>query len=432
MKTAHAAGILVIVIAVVAVAVFFLYTPSGAQNNVVVSLTDPANVPSGTQSLNITYSSLSVHTIGVNTSGWTNFSNTGSVNLLTLANSSITLGSFSAPNGTLINLVKFNVSSASIAINNTIYPVTLPSGQIVAHINGTKIVNGTAKVLMDLSPTIVTIVTANSTIFIMVPSIRAVLVPHPVSVDITPGAIAQLHSQDRIRLEDITPNISITSASISNLNNITTLHVTVKDNSNTSVVLRHVLVLGNESLNLPKFNITGVREGYRGSIEGGVSIGQPSGITISARGYSSDFTNGTNQTSGNHSNETIGATNETEIENEFINMGQNIARMRTLTFQINSNGTLFIPYLQCTQQIGGNGEDIGPTPAHSVCPAYVNYSAFRTGFVLNSNQSVTLTFTGSLVLGEGNYQVNVVPGNAYNLIVQGENGARAQTLVNAT
>ena len=435
MKTAYVVGgVAAVIVAVVALAVLFLYSPGSAHDNIMISLTDPANVPYGTQSLNITYSSLSVHTIGANTSGWVSLSNTGSVNLLTLANSSITLGSFSAPNGTLINLVKFNISSVSMKINNTVYPVTLPSGQIVAHINSTAVVNGTAKLLLDLSPTIITIVTANSTIFVMVPSVRAVLVPHPVSVATKPGTRVQLQERDKEMLTDITPNISITSAYLSSLNNVTSFYVTVKDNSNTSVILKHILILGNESVNLPKFNITGIREGYKTNIGDGNGTSQESsaGLKLPVQRPSIDSISGANQTFINHSNGTSGVINETEIENEFINLGQDLVRMRTISLQISQNGTLFVPYLQCTQQNGGAGEDVGPTPAHAVCPTYVNYSALKTGFVLNPNSSAKLSFTGSLILGEGNYQVNLVSGNAYNVIVVGENGARAQTLINAS
>ena len=258
MKGFAVGAIAIVVVAIVAVVFLIHYIQFGAVStgNVILSLTDPANVPSGTQNLSITYSAISVHTIGSNTSGWTNLSASGGVDLLSLSNSSIVLASTSIPNGTKINMLAFNVSNAQITINNTVYKVILPSNRIIAHINSTQSINGTVKVLLDLSPTVVTIVTANSTVFIMVPSIRAVIIPNPSQIIRTPGAKASLDLRDKAELEDITPNISISAVHLATANNITNLQVTVKDNSNTSVLIRHVQLFGNQSVVLPKFNYT--------------------------------------------------------------------------------------------------------------------------------------------------------------------------------
>ncbi|MCL4391241.1 MAG: DUF4382 domain-containing protein [Candidatus Parvarchaeota archaeon] len=416
MKSASAAVLIIVIVA--AIILFFAYnltkTPAG---NVLLSLTDPANVPFGTQSLNITYSNLAVHTISANGSGWTNLSTAGSVNLLSLQNSSLTLGSFLASNGTRINIVKFNVSVASIEINNTIYPVTLPSRQIIAGINGSETVNGTTRVLLDLSPTVITIVTANSTIFIMVPSVRAVIIPHSVNVERTPGVKIPLQKQDKDKLEDVAFNISITSASLSSIGNVTNLQVTVKDNSNTSVSLKHVMLFGNQSINLPKYNITNVREGFGGENK----IRNTSGILPSD--LNANISNQTHNGS---------AVNETEIEKEIIDIGKNIAGMRMITLQVSPNGSLFLPYLRCSQRAAGaDDNEQGPTPLKSLCPAFVNYSSFEKGYVLNPGNSVTLAFSGSLVMGEGNYQINIVSNDSYMVVVQGDNGARANTSVTA-
>ena len=418
MKSTFLAGI-AIVIVVIAVSALFLYTSSKQSGNVLLSLTDPANVPFGTQSLNITYSGLAVHTTNSNTSSWINLSNSGTVDLLSLVNSSLTLGVLSLLNGTKINLVQFNVSSANIEINNTIYKVTLPNSKIIAHINGLGTVNGTVRVLMDLSPTVITVVTANSTLFIMVPSIRAVIVPHPINVQITPGVEIPLHEQDKAELADITPNISITSASLSNLNNVTSLHVTVKDNSNVSVILRQVIIFGNQSINLPKYNITNVNGENKGNVSSHIII-TPSDLSVNS-------TVVPNKTINEN-----GGINETEIEKEVENLGKTLAFMRTVTLLAGANGSLYLPFLKCSPATGNGGEDIGSSPAKSVCPENVNYSGFNKGYTLNANQTATLSFAGSLITGEGNYQINIIPGDAYTLVVQGENGGKAHINVTAS
>ena len=389
MKGFAVGAIAIVVVAIVAVIFLMHYTQFGAVStgNVILSLTDPANVPSGTQNLSITYSAISVHTIGSNTSGWTNLSASGGVDLLSLSNSSIVLASTSIPNGTKINMLAFNVSNAQITINNTVYKVILPSNRIIAHINSTQSINGTVKVLLDLSPTVVTIVTANSTVFIMVPSIRAVIIPNPSKIIRTPGAKASLDLRDKAELEDITPNISISAVHLATANNITNLQVTVKDNSNTSVLIRHVQLFGNQSVVLPKFNYT--------IGDGNFSETQHSNITPSDL---SATVNGTTR-----------VFNSTERESELINIGRDFAEMKTITFFAGSNGTLYLPYLQCMVHPVVGGENEGPTPVSSVCPAYVNYSNFLQGYSLNAGQSETFLFNGLLVMGQGNHPIYIVP-----------------------
>lgn len=91
-------AVVLIVLAVVGVIYFYLAYPQ-TQNNVFISLIDPPNVPHGTQSLNITYSSVMVHTISGNSSAWVSAPGSGTLNLLSLINVSVVLGSLYVPNG---------------------------------------------------------------------------------------------------------------------------------------------------------------------------------------------------------------------------------------------------------------------------------------------------------------------------------------------
>ena len=437
MKSLYRVGIALAVIVTVVVVLFVVSyklgssptTSTSPYGNVLLSLTDPANVPAGTQSLVINYNSLSVHTSGANGSGWTYLNASGSdINLLSLQNSSVVLDSFSLPNGTSINMIRFNVSKAVITINNTQYLVTLPSNQITAHINGSQVVNGTVRVLLDLAPTVITIVTANSTVFIMVPSVKAVIVPKPVSVIRTRGAVVNLSERERVDLADITPNITITSASLSTLNNLTSLQITVKDNSNASVLLRHVSLFGNESVSIPRINVTNIREIGHGEInvtERGNVTSAPilrANVTTSAILKTYDDVVPTDVAAGSHT------------KSELLNVGKDLVHMGMINFLVGVNGTLFLPFLNCVSAtaVGSEGETVGASPDRSACPELVNYSDFNKGYILGAGQSATLSFNGSISLGQNTFHVKIVPGDNYKIVVQGERNARASINVTAS
>ncbi len=273
MKKSFYVGIIVLAVILFAISYFISPAISKPASNVFVSLTDPANVPSGTTSLNITYNSLRVHVIKSNSSSsWINLSASGSLNLLTLSNVSQVLGSFAAPNGTSINILKFNISSSSIELNGTVYPVTVPSNQIIINIPPSQAkVNGTVNLLTDFSPTVIPILTANSTIFILVPSVRAVVIPgfHKVSI----GAKEDVSISQRAAIETARPNITASGASLSVVNGTTNFSITVTDNSNESVVLQHILVYGPENVSVSISAVKFINETMHNIIEGGVPRG---------------------------------------------------------------------------------------------------------------------------------------------------------------
>jgi biotin operon repressor len=221
-----------------------------------IQLTDPPVVPSGTQALMMGYSSVQVHTTGdSNSTGWINASGSGTLNLMSLINESQVIGSAGLTANASINLVRFNVTSATIVVNGTSYNVTVPSGRVTARISGDSMLNGSSSVLLDMSPVVATIYTNTSTVFVLVPSIKAVVVPKTgISTQI--GSKAQLSTGSRSSLDAARPNISISSAVLDVNLNGTYLAVTVTNNANSSIVLRHVLLTGNESVSIRPPGIT--------------------------------------------------------------------------------------------------------------------------------------------------------------------------------
>ncbi len=367
-----------IVLVVAGLLVYFLYHP--AQNNVFISLTDPANVPIGTQGLSITYSSLMVHTISGNTSGWVNVAGSGTLNLLSMLNVSSILGALYLQNGSYINLVRFNVTSSTIEINNTVYPVTLSNNQLTASVLRDDGVNGTTNILLQLSPTVMPILTRNSTRFMLVPSLRAVMVSNSALRGSAAGDRRDLNREEELALNQTRLNITLSNAVLSTVGNTTQLSVVVTDNSNNSVILRHVTVFGNQSVVADHF-----------------SINSPG---IVSRDQSGNFSSGDNSSRGNLSY----SSNESEREVEYEGLAQ--AEFRTVNFLVNQNGTLTLPSLE------SNFEN-------------ANYN-------LSSGQSVTLTFSNPILLGENNVLVKFVTNSTYRLVVQGNQGARATVNVIAS
>lgn len=240
---------ILVAVIVIGIAAYALYRPAQPSGLVTLQLTDPPHVPDGTSSLVINYSSVQVHVAG---SGWANLSVSGTMDLMSLINFSRVMATLNVPLNSTIDNVRFNITGASITVGNATYPVTLPSRQINVSVHAEPRANATTNLLMDMSPTVATIVTNTSTVFVMVPSLRAVIVyGNAVSRANATAAVGRteaLNHTVKRTLEDARPNITITNAELSSSGNSTSISITVMDNSNRSVQLKHVLVFGNESI----------------------------------------------------------------------------------------------------------------------------------------------------------------------------------------
>ena len=244
-KGAKTAGIIIFIVMIVGLAYFSSGMLSGKTSAVFIKLTDPPSAPRGTQSINITYSSVMLHVVNSSASSWVPVSASGSADLMGLANSILTLARADVPSSSGIDGLELNITSAHITINGTSYPLTVPDSLLNTSVSGSRD-NATSSIIISMSPTVVTIYTANSTLFVMVPSLRGVIVPG--------GGSAKVDSSESINatvaaaLHDSAANISITDAAIAESANQTRISVTVKDNSGFPVVIRHVLVSGNSSV----------------------------------------------------------------------------------------------------------------------------------------------------------------------------------------
>ncbi len=235
-----------VVLALVIIAGAYLITQNQAAlgsnaNAAVISLTDPPHVPNGTTSLMISYSSVEAHVVNASSSGWVSIQGSGSVDLLSLVNVSQVIANSKIAANSTINMVRFTVSSANITINGVTSNVTVPSGMITANVSNSG--NSTSQVLMDFTPSIVAIYTNSSTVFVMVPSVRAVAFSGNHG-QVSIGARAQLNSSEKADIRS-TANISIMNETVMTSGNSSIVRVTVKNNGNSSVTIKHIMINGN-------------------------------------------------------------------------------------------------------------------------------------------------------------------------------------------
>ncbi len=187
--------LIVLVVAAIALYLFATSIHQGT-SKLAVQMTDPPSVPSGTQQLLVTYSSVEVHASGNgNQSGWVNASGSGTVDLMALTNITNTIASTNVAENSTINLVRFDITSARIVINGTAYNVTMPNSQINIAITGQQKINSSSSaVLVDLFPTVTARGSGSASGYVLVPAARAIVINSnsTVSIDSNVGSTASI------------------------------------------------------------------------------------------------------------------------------------------------------------------------------------------------------------------------------------------------
>ena len=481
------------IIALVAVGALAYYLTSSSRmaflsaapsSGMIFSLTDPPQVPQGTNALFIGYSSLEARINSSSGTEWINSDGKGTLNLMGLVNVSQVIGSANVPTNTMISAVRFRITNATIVVNGTSYNVTLPNSVVTANITSGNRINGLSKTLIDMSPTVAEIYTNNATIFVLVPSVKAVVIPQESeSSNATLGAQVKLNETEDNALSHDQAGINVTSESLSMANNRTSFSVTVKNLGNSSETIKHVTLLGNLSVliaaqqmafNAPYASSHSDRPSALSedlalntgitANAGGISIGVGGSTgTSGASDAASVGTTGTSSTTASNTTSTgsgsglsvgidtgkanlsvftgmkaennggaegIGGSVEVkvggsgpplvEVNSSDINglgidinstvedelrVGINAERTGSLTFVVSSNGQLVLP---------STGADFE-----------------GNGFTLAPGASETFTFNGTLVTGDGHLRLTPVAGDAYRVVVQGENGVSASSNVTA-
>ncbi|MCW6159664.1 MAG: hypothetical protein LVQ95_01075 [Candidatus Micrarchaeales archaeon] len=372
-------GILVIIIIVAALLLSSHPTTStttisasGTQSTPVL-LTDPPHVPPGTSALVVSYSSVSVHTSGTNSSGWIDASGSGSINLLAAVNTSKVIGYANISANSTINLVRLNVTGATVTINGTAHNVTVPNSELLISVTGETKISPNSGVLVDVSPTVTAVFNHNATTYVMAPAARASVITNvSASAHAGVGTDVGISAEQEHEFEAGAINLTVTSATLSVVNNTTSISVTVKDNSNASAVLRTVLLQGNES----------------------VAVSGSANVNASVEGDLNGVLGGDRR--ANLSSEAEAA----------ANVGVEVEAQRSVAFMVQSNDALTLALTE---------SDFGDS-----------------GATIAAGSTATLTFSGKMAVNSGLYQITPKVGNDYTITVIGEDGASASSVVTAS
>ena len=265
----------VVVVAIALVSGYFLIgnilfpaaQTTSSQKNFLLSLTDPATVPSGTTALFVTYSALQLSVSGNGSTNIQSLPGSGTVNVLDLQNASIVLAAINVPNGSKVTQIKVNISNAVITIGGKNSTVVIGEGTLTINLTNNNTVTGQRNAIIDLVPSVTAIETVDKTIYVLTPSVRAVITPENVfaggSSNVSVGGptppppkvgqklgFSQKYNASEI-FHSVTPSIKITSASINVNGNFTNVSVTVENTGNASVQLNGLMIDGSKKVYFP-------------------------------------------------------------------------------------------------------------------------------------------------------------------------------------
>ncbi|MGC9139851.1 type I pullulanase [Athalassotoga sp.] len=99
-----------------------------------VYITDKPVSPSQIQHLYVNISGISVHLSNTSTSTWYTSPASGTYDLTSLVGTSVHIANFSLPSTSTITQIRFDITSATIVINNISYPLIIPSRTVYVNI----------------------------------------------------------------------------------------------------------------------------------------------------------------------------------------------------------------------------------------------------------------------------------------------------------
>ncbi len=445
-----------------------------AQGTIVLQLTDPPLVPNGTQSLVITYSSVQLHEVGAaNTTGFVSVNASGSINLMNLTNITQTIASLKVRQNQSFNMVRFNITNANITINGTTYAVTVPSSSLLVKLNSNlNVTNGLA--VIDMTPTIVQIYTSTQDVFVLVPSLKAVVTGNGAvsSAQARVGATERIQTGEREALNRAGATISVTGASLAVSGNSTSLAVTVQNDGNSSVVLKHVVLsgymraavsataLGDMS---PPAGSYGYEAGYSidlshaedmmnasiSGLLGGAStvehlnetgdIGEALGLNSSAvsRLMLQHFNFSSNNSVATALKALNISANATQVRNVMLYMSN---RMNASIMEGMHNFNASSPELHKTISEAENYTHSYHNALNFIVAANGTLSLPFTeaeaegpnGYSLAPGQNVTLSYNGPILFGKSHIGISLIANLTYTVSIAGEDGATASTNVTAS
>ena len=215
-----------------------------------IRLTDPPQVPRGTSSLNLTYSSLSLlvgepsGTSGQLTTSSVPVTGSATVDLLSLQNISQTIALAKLPAGSVVYSVTFTVSAIKIDVNGTVSTVSLATGgsSFTVTIAQPRSFESGDFALLQLNPVVVDTPSG----YQLIPSAVGVMGHESGQGENEQvGSQHQLKTEDEQNLEGSRGNVTATLVALSVSGDVTTVTVQINNTGNTPVELNAVGLHGN-------------------------------------------------------------------------------------------------------------------------------------------------------------------------------------------
>ncbi len=382
----------------------FLYAYALKSNAVYVpvSITDPPQVPYGTQALYINYSSIEAYVTYKNGSSlWSPLNGSGRLDLLTLINVSQVISAINITKVKSVKAIRFNISASSITINNVTYNVQVQSNRVTAYIsNGT--LGSYSSLLLDFLPVVTPIYTNNSIKFMLTSSLIASASRNSMQHLFRPEL--PIYKKYPCHAPTVS-NLTISNVKLASSHSYINFSLTVKNTGRYNITLMFINLLGGSISPYKNFSSFGI----------GNDMPMPSFNSSNASIYS--ISNGSAYINGSEAfillnynpNSNISLHLPKPVNNIFIsgidrmspqNINSKFMFMHPMgiNFIVNGNGTLSLPSIAML------------APMH-----------MQPGYTLMPNSSVTLYYNGTLKLGNIPMFANF-SNSSYNIVVVTDRG----------
>lgn len=444
--------------------------PSTHNYSLTIQLTDPPHVPANTTALILNYSSILIKVLSPNnTQSWVNMSTNGSVNLMSLINTSEILGNIKLTPGYKLEGVVLTAKNANIIIENQTYPVVILNNKIYATVPQNSIINSNSSILIDFSPTVSNIYTNNTTVFIMTPTVKALFYNNfNENKSDKLGLKKALNSSQFELFLNHNSSLSILSSNITQNNNKTKIKINIKNTGNKIVDIKQVMLSGqinshillnnrtaifihnigpenDINISITKINFSNNNEKIISAIK---TMGSNILITrqysfnrmIPSNGLYSDNQQLNSSSRGKYFNVSMNnnfnssfqgneqflnyGIDRAEIERfnlsnpeiKNANIGINLVFLHQLVFFVNKNASLEIPKFSLNN-IQNN--------------SYMNnFMLNNTGYELSPGSNVTLTFNGNITCGNSFIKGELFNNSSYVITVLGSNGTFSEVKTN--
>jgi hypothetical protein len=405
---------------------------AGSQALLLVQLTDPPVVPTGTTSLNLTYSALDLIVAEQGTGNLVTTSDvtvtpqggSATLDLLQLQNVSQTIATASIPINSTVYSISFTVTGISIGVNGTASTVTLATGSNSFQVTLAKpaLVGGTTAALLQLNPVIVNTPTG----YQMIPSAVAIVkgssqIGHQ---DETVGSQQKLTGQDNSDLNSAKGQVSARLVGLSSAGTVTTVTVQVNNTGGAPIQLVAIGLHGSFAIQgaptCTSVSSTSTTSGSSTSTSSESTTSASSSTSASHGEGSGGQQNG--QNGGDHHD---GAGNCTDNGHENGPQGGNelvFVPVTPASTSTSTSSTSSMSSISTSSSTSASSSTMtaGTCTTVTMAPAWGgNSHEGDRGLTMTPGQCLTLTYTGAISFGNSQITIvpNTAPGQTYSLHV---------------